>query len=132
MPLDYSISLDLTGSLPLTEEKLLAIKKLVSLKPIPVDLKETLVEILESQPKGKLEIYIEELDLSDDSEEDIQDFVAEIDEEIVPFSNGSTFIWTSNYPLVRKTFEKNGFTWDYSEESDYDEDLDLPSWDEYE
>ena len=44
MSLDYSISLDLVSAGDLTEDKLLAIKKLVTRKPLPVELKESLVE----------------------------------------------------------------------------------------
>lgn len=132
MPLDYSICLDLTSQNLIDEEKLISVKKLVSLKPIPTELKESLVEILENQKGKKLEIYIEDLGVSEDSEDDLQDFIAELDEEIIQLADGSLFIWSSSYPFYRKIFEKNGFTWDYSEESDEEADLDLPVWDEYE
>jgi len=132
MPLDYSISLDLISQNLIDEEKLISVKKLVSLKPIPTELKESLVEILETQKGKKLEIYIEDLGVSEDAEDDLQDFIAELDEEIIQLADGSIFIWSSNYPFYRKIFEKNGFTWDYSEESDEEPDLDLPVWDEYE
>jgi len=132
MPLDYSISLDLISKNNIDEEKLISVKKLVSLKPIPTELKESLVEILENQKGKKLEIYIEDLEISEDAEDDLQDFIAELDEEIIQLADESLFIWASSYPACLKIFKKNGFTWDYTEESDEEYDLDLPIWEDYE
>lgn len=132
MSLDYSISLDLVSAGDLTEDKLLAIKKLVTRKPLPVELKESLVEILEMQKSKKLEIFIEALDVEDNVEEDIQDFIAELDEEILELGDGSIVCWVSKYPYVQKTFEKNGNSWAYAEDSENDSGLDLFDWEGYE
>jgi hypothetical protein len=132
MSLDYLISLDLVSSGDLTEDKLLAVKKLVTRKPLPLELKESLVEILEMQKSKKLEIFIEALDVEDNVEEDIQDFIAELDEEIMELADGSIVCWVSKYPYVQKTFEKNGFSWAYDETSENDSGLDLLDWEEYE
>ena len=132
MSLDYSISLDLVSTENLTEDKLLAIKKLVTRKSLPIELKESLVEILEVQRSQKLEIFIEALDVPDNAEEDIQDFIAEIDEEIMEIADGSIVCWVSKYPYVQKTFEKSGFSWIYDEDSENDTGLDLLDWEDYE
>lgn len=132
MSLDYSISLDLVSSENLTEDKLLAVKKLVTRKPLPVELKEALVEVLEVQKSQKLEIFIEALDIQDNVEEDIQDFIAELDEEILEIADGSIVCWVSKYPYLQKTFEKSGFSWIYDEDSENDMGLDMLDWEDYE
>jgi hypothetical protein len=132
MSLDYSITLDLTSIEDLNENTLLSLKKLVSRKSLPNELKEALVEALEDQRGSKLEIFIEALDVSEDAEEDIQDFIAEVDEEILEIASGSIVCWVSKYPYLQKTFEKNGFSWNYDEDSENDNGLDLLDWEDYE
>ena len=91
-----------------------------------------LLENSEISPSGKIEIYIEDLDMESDLIEDIESIMPYLDQNLSNIETGSKIEWYSPIGFSNFTWEKGEGGWDKSEENeDFDFYEDDPFLDPY-
>ncbi len=125
---------DLVSSSKFDEKAFQNFKRVVSDIPTDTETLENFLEVMELNPEGNIEIYIEQGGTKLVTSEDFFELIKRIEKIIGEFASNSEFSWTVEFPFSHKTWQKNNFDWEliFDEKDDYydEEETDYEEWDE--
>lgn len=132
MSKDYSIELDLIRSKKINLEGLKEIKGSLMYTDLPEDLKESISESISECNDGDfLEIYLEDFGVSENCQDEVYEFITNIEEIVGDFDTGSSFVWIYNFPFQKKTWLKEGFMWTLDDQTEEEDGPDVSDWEGY-
>jgi hypothetical protein len=132
MSKDYSIELDLIRSKKINLEGLKEIKGSLMYTDLPADLKESISESISECNDGDfLEIYLEDFGVSENCQDEVYEFITNIEEIVGDFDTGSSFVWIYNFPFQKKTWLKEGFMWTLDDQTEEEDGPDVSDWEGY-